>query len=126
MGKKFDDILKKLLKGNPEIIAGAIISAEGLPIASLLPKNVDDTKISAMTATLLSISERAIIEMKKGNFEQLYIKGSEGYLLVMQAGLNAVLTISTTNDAKLGLILLDCKRTCKEIAKSFLNDDKAE
>ncbi len=123
MEKKFDDIMKKLFKSNPEIIAAAIISAEGLPIASVLPNGVDDTKISAMTATLLSLSERATIEMKKGNFEQLFIKGSEGYLIVMQAGLSAVLTISTTNDVRLGLILLDCKRACKKIAKSFSNDD---
>lgn len=123
MGKKFDDILKKLLRANLEIKAAAIISAEGLPIASVLPQSVDETKFSAMTATLLSLSERAIIEMRTGNFNQLYIKGSEGYLLVMQAGLNAVLTISTTNDVRLGLILLDCKKVCENIAKLFLNDD---
>ena len=128
MGKIFDDILKKLLVANPEVKAAAIISAEGLPIASVLPKSVDETKISAMTATLLSLSERAIIDMGKGNFHQLDIKGSEGNLLVMQAGLSAVLTVSTTNDIKLGLILLDCKRACEKIAKLFLNkdDDKEE
>ena len=119
MGKKLDDILKKLLVTNPEVKAAAIISPEGLPIASALPKSVDETKISAMTATLLSLSERALIEMRTGEFAQLHIKGSAGYLFVMQAGLNAVLTVSTTNDVRLGLILLDCKRTCEKIAKSF-------
>ena len=123
MGQKFDDILKKLLVKNPEAKAAAIISPEGLPIASALPKSVDETKISAMTATLLSLSERAIIDMRKGDFHQLHIKGSEGNLIVMQAGLNAVLTVSTTNDIKLGLILLDCRRACEKIVKLFLNDD---
>ncbi|GAH17894.1 unnamed protein product [marine sediment metagenome] len=55
--------------------------------------------------------------MGKGDFDQLYIKGSEGYLLVMQAGSNAVLTVSTTKDVRLGLILLDCRRTCEKIAQ---------
>lgn len=118
-GKKFDEILKKLLRANLEIKAAAIISVEGLPIASVLPQSVDETIISAMTATLLSLSESVIKEMRSGNFHHLYIKGSEGYLLVMQANLNAVLTIYTTNDAKLGLILLDCKNACEKIAKSF-------
>ncbi|GAH53074.1 unnamed protein product [marine sediment metagenome] len=125
MGQKFDDILKKLLVANPEAKAAAIISPEGLPIASALPKSVDETKISAMTATLLSLSERAIIDMRKGDFHQLHIKGSKGDLIVMQAGLNAVLTVSTTNDIKLGLILLDCRRACEKIAKSF-NEDEEE
>ena len=112
-----DDILKKLLAAIPEVKAAATVSAEGLPIASALPQGIDETRIAAMTAALLSLSERAIIEMGKGDFDQLYIKGSEGYLLVMQAGPNAVLTVSTTKEVRLGLILLDCRRTCEKIAQ---------
>ena len=71
-----DDLLKKLLGAIPEVKSAAIVSAEGLPIASALPQGVDETRIAAMTAALLSLSERAIIEMNKGDFDQLYIKGS--------------------------------------------------
>ena len=110
-----DDILKRLL--GAEVKSAAIVSAEGLPIASALPQGIDETRIAAMTAALLSLSERAIIEMAKGDFDQLYIKGSNGYLLVMQAGPNAVLTVSTTKEVRLGLILLDCRRTCEKIAQ---------
>jgi predicted regulator of Ras-like GTPase activity (Roadblock/LC7/MglB family) len=111
-----DELLKKLLGAIPEVKAAAIVSAEGLPIASALPQGVDETRIAAMTAALLSLSERAIIEMNKGDFDQLYVKGSSGYLLILQAGPNAVLTVSTTQDVRLGLILLDCRRTCEKIA----------
>ena len=123
IGQRFDEILKKFIAANPEVKAAAIISVEGLPIASALSQNVDETRISAMTAALLFLSERAIIEMRKGNFDQLHIKGSEGYLIVMQAGLNAVLTVSTTKDVRLGLILLDCSRMCEKIAKLFRGED---
>jgi predicted regulator of Ras-like GTPase activity (Roadblock/LC7/MglB family) len=112
-----DDLLKKLLAAIPEVKAAAIVSAEGLPIASALPRDVDETRIAAMTAALLSLSERAIIEMQKGDFDQLYIRGSDGYLLVLQAGPNAVLTVSADKDVRLGLILLDCRRTCEKIAQ---------
>ena len=110
-----DDFLKKLLGAVPEIKAVAIVSADGLPIASALPQGVDETKIAAMTSALLSLSEKAIIEMRKGDFDQLYIKGSEGYILVMQAGPNAVLTVSTTKDVSLGLILLNFRRLIEKI-----------
>ena len=116
-GENLDDILKKLLTAIPEVKAVAIVSAEGLPIASALPQGVDETRIAAMTAALLSLAERSVIEMDKGEFEQLYVKGTEGYLLVLQAGPNAVLVVSTTKDVRLGLIFLDCKRTCEKIAK---------
>ena len=112
-----DEILKKLLSAIPEVKAAAIVSAEGLPIASALPQGVDETRIAAMTAALLSLAERSVIELDKGEFDQLYVKGSQGYLLVLQAGPNAVLTVSTTKDVRLGLIFLDCKRTCEKIAK---------
>ena len=115
--ENLDDILKKLLSAIPEIKSAAIVSAEGLPIASALPQGIDETRIAAMTAALLSLSERAVIEMSKGEFEQLYIKGNEGYLLVQSAGPNAVLTVSTTKDVRLGLIFLDTRRTCEKIAK---------
>ncbi|MFX1570198.1 MAG: roadblock/LC7 domain-containing protein [Promethearchaeota archaeon] len=115
--ESLDEILKKLLSAIPEVKAAAIVSAEGLPIASALPQGVDETRIAAMTAALLSLAERSVIEMEKGEFDQLYVKGSDGYLLVLQAGPNAVLTVSTTKDVRLGLIFLDCKRTCEKIAK---------
>jgi len=115
--ESLDVILKKLLAAIPEINAAAIVSVEGLPIASALPQGIDETRIAAMTAALLSLAERAIQEMRKGDFEQVYVKGSDGYILVLAAGENAVLTVSTTKDVRLGLIFLDCKRTCEAITK---------
>ncbi len=93
-----------------------IVSTEGIPIASAFPEG-DETMIAAMTAALLSLAKISVIEMKKGEFDQLYVKGTNGYLLVMQASPNAVLTVSTTKDVRLGLIFLDCRRTCEKIAK---------
>ncbi len=123
MGSRFDELLKQFITANPEVKEAAIISVEGLPIASALPQSVDETKISAMTAALLSLSETAIIEMRKGNFNQLHIKGSKGYLIIMQAGLNAVFTVSTTMDVRLGLILLECSRMCEKIVNLFQGED---
>jgi len=119
--RKNSNFLNNFLGAVPEITSALIVSAEGFPIAYALPQDADETKIAAMTSALLSLSERAIIEMNKGDFDQLYIKGSEGYLLVMQAGPNLVLAVSTTKDVRLGLILLDCRRTCEKIAK--IGDD---
>ena len=122
-----DDVKRKkrkndrFLKGLSGITSVLIVSAEGLPIAYSIPQDTDETKIAAMFSALLSLSEMAILEMGKGDFDQLYIKGQEGYLLVMQAGQNAVLAVSTAKDVRLGLVLLDCRRVCEKIAK-FIYD----
>ena len=127
-----DDIKRKKRKGDrllgaiPEVTSALIVSAEGVPIAYNLPQGMDETRIAAMTAALLSLSERAIIEMGKGDFDQFYIKGSEGYLLVMQAGPHAILMVTTTKDVRLGLILLDCRRICEKIAQMGADITKIE
>ncbi|MFX0075725.1 MAG: GTP-binding protein [Candidatus Hermodarchaeota archaeon] len=115
--RKNDPFSNKFLEHLPEVTAAVILTPEGLPIASMLPQGVDETKIAAMTAALLSLSEKTILEIGKGSIDQLCIKGSEGYLLVMQAGPGAVLIVSTTKDARLGLVLSDCRRTCEKIAQ---------
>ncbi|MFX0006305.1 MAG: roadblock/LC7 domain-containing protein [Promethearchaeota archaeon] len=109
VSENLDDILKRLLATIPEATAAAIVSMEGLPIASALPQGFDETRVSALMASLHSLSRQSIIEMNKGELNQLYIKGSDGYLLVRPAGPNALLAISTTNDVSLGLIFSDLR-----------------
>ena len=124
MGSAADEMLNKFLKTLPGIKAAAIVSAEGLPIALALPSDVDETRIAAMTATLFSLSEKVMIEMRRGDFDQLYIKGSDSYLLILRAGSDAILIVSADKHVRLGLILLDCRRFCEKISQgNFEFDD---
>jgi len=112
-----EEILKELESSIPEIEAAAIVSAEGLPIASALPRDVDETRVAAMSAAILSLGERAAAELGKGELEQIYVKGQKGYIISMSVGpeKNAVLTVSASENVKLGLIFLDMKRTVDKI-----------
>jgi predicted regulator of Ras-like GTPase activity (Roadblock/LC7/MglB family) len=92
------------------------VSVEGLPIVSALPTDVDEAKVAAMTAAMLTLGEKAAIELGKGNLEQVNIKGIEGWLLVIQAGMNACLTVSTTASAKLGMVFLEMKRAAEKVS----------
>jgi hypothetical protein len=115
-GDTLEGVLNELQGSIPEIEACAIVSVEGLPIVSALPTDVDEAKVAAMTAAMLTLGEKAAIELGKGNLEQVNIKGQQGWLLAIQAGMNACLTVSTTRDAKLGLVFLDMKRAAEKIA----------
>ncbi|TFG12565.1 hypothetical protein EU537_09080 [Candidatus Thorarchaeota archaeon] len=116
-GDTLEGVLNELQGSIPEIEACAIVSVEGLPIVSALPTDVDEAKVAAMTAAMLTLGEKAAIELGKGNLEQVNIKGQQGWLLAIQAGMNACLTVSTTSDAKLGLVFLDMKRAAEKIAR---------
>lgn len=114
------EILVALQKNIPNIQAAAIISQEGLPIASILPENVDDIKIAAMTAAMLSLGERAAMELKRGEMEELIVSGSDGYIITMAAGKNAVLTVSIPASVKLGLIFHFMRPAAQEIGKRIV------
>ena len=117
--ENLQEILKELEADVPEIEASAIVSAEGLPIASALPRDVDEARVAAMTAAILSLGERAASELSKGELEQVMIRGAEGYLISMAVGENAVLTVSATKKVRLGLIFLDMKRTVDKLLKEL-------
>lgn len=110
-------ILLDLTNGIQEIEAAAIVSVEGLPIDSVLPNDVDEAKIAAMTAAILSLGERASLELNKGELEQVLVTGKNGFLAVQSAGLNACLTVSASPEAKLGLIMHYMKQAAREIEK---------
>ena len=116
LGNNLEALLNMFLIKNPYVNAAAIITTEGLPILSAISHRLDETRIAAMTATLLSLAERAIGEMERGNFNELFIKGSNGYLILLQAGPHAVLMLSTTLDVQLGLLFFDCEKICEKIA----------
>ncbi|MHA1884914.1 MAG: roadblock/LC7 domain-containing protein [Promethearchaeota archaeon] len=108
-------VLKKLLRSNPEITFAIITSIEGLPILSILPDDFNEFILSATVATMLSLSERAVREMKIEEFKDLLIRGNKGNIFVCNAEL-AVLSVSTTKFAKIGMIFHECERAARNIA----------
>ncbi|HSB65883.1 MAG TPA: roadblock/LC7 domain-containing protein [Anaerolineales bacterium] len=111
------DRLRELQTSSPTIEASAVVSTDGLTIASALPSNVEEDRVAAMSAAMLSLGERIATELGRGGLEQVYIKGVNGYVILMSIGKEAVLTALALENAKLGLILLDMHRTVEALAK---------
>jgi predicted regulator of Ras-like GTPase activity (Roadblock/LC7/MglB family) len=108
-------LLKDLEATTPDIEASAIVSVDGLMIASALPQDVEEDRVAAMSAAMLSLGERTATELTRGNLSEVYVKGENGYVLLMAAGEEAVLTALARKNAKLGLVFLDMKRTAEEV-----------
>jgi predicted regulator of Ras-like GTPase activity (Roadblock/LC7/MglB family) len=107
----------KILDAIPEAKVVFIVSKDGFPIGSAYQNRLEETKRAAMTAALFTLAKGAIKDMENGEFEQLYVKGKDGYLLVMEAGPNAVLAVSTESNIKLRILFLHCKQICEKIAQ---------
>jgi predicted regulator of Ras-like GTPase activity (Roadblock/LC7/MglB family) len=109
------DRLRELQASSPDIEASVIVSVDGLSMASALPQGIEEDRVSAMSAAMLSLGERIASELKRGSLEQVYIKGEKGYAILLSIGHEAVLTALTRSDAKLGLILLDMRRATEDL-----------
>lgn len=109
--------LRELEASSPDIEASSVVSIDGLTIASALPQGIEEDRVSAMSAAMLSLGERISTELGRGNLEQVFVKGENGYVVLMEIGEEAVLTALARQQAKLGLIFLDMKRTVADLAK---------
>jgi len=109
--------LRDLQAGTPDVEASAIVSVDGLIIASSLPAGVEEDRVSAMSAAMLSLGERISAELGRGQLDQVYIHGKQGYVLLMSAGNDAVLTVLAREGAKLGLVLLEMRRAAEDVSK---------
>ena len=111
------DRLRNMQASAPDIEASAVVSVDGLIMASALQQGVEEDRVSAMSAAMLSLGERISNELGRKGLEQVYIKGEKGYVVLMSVGQEAVLTALAREQAKLGLIFLDMRRAAEDLAK---------
>ena len=111
------DRLRDLQTGSTDIEASALVSVDGLIMASALPPDVEEDRVSAMSAAMLSLGERIAMELGRGTLDQVYIRGDNGYVLLLDVGEEAVLTVLARKEAKLGMLFLDMKRAAADLGK---------
>lgn len=109
--------LRAMQAAAPEIEASAVVSVDGLIMASSLPADVEEDRVSAMSAAMLSLGERIAGELGRGGLEQIYIKGRSGFIVLTSVGEEAVLTALARQEAKLGLIFLEMRRSAEDLVK---------
>jgi predicted regulator of Ras-like GTPase activity (Roadblock/LC7/MglB family) len=109
--------LRDLQATAPDIIASAVVTADGLSLASALPSDVEEERVAAMSAAMLSLGERIAQELQRGSMEEVYIRGEEGLVLLTAVGRDAVLTALSRSEAKLGLMLLEMRRAAADLER---------
>jgi predicted regulator of Ras-like GTPase activity (Roadblock/LC7/MglB family) len=111
------DRLRDLQASSPDVEASAVVSVDGLTMASALPQSVEEDRVAAMSAAMLSLGERIATELGRGNLDQVYIRGKNGFVILMAIGTEAVLTVLARQEAKLGLLFMDMRRTTEDLVQ---------
>ena len=109
--------LKDLQASSPDVEASAVVSVDGLTMASALPPNVEEDRVSAMSAAMLSLGERIATELKRGSLDQVYIKGEAGFVILKSVGDEAVMTVPARDQATLGLLFLEMRRAAEDLSQ---------
>jgi predicted regulator of Ras-like GTPase activity (Roadblock/LC7/MglB family) len=115
---KYEEVLQNLIKGSG--LEGAVlVSADGLPISAVLKPGIEEDRVAAISAAILSLGERVSEELQKGILEQITIKGEEGYIVLTGIGQDAVLTVLASNEAKLGLLLMEIRKAQSQLKETI-------
>jgi len=104
--EKLDEVLTGLMKVG-QIKACAIVSKEGLLINSRTPPDVDARIFSALCSTIMGAAEAASGQMTTGTVSQISLKTEKGTIVLIPAGLKAILTVLTDPEAQIGLIFYE-------------------
>ena len=116
---RLDQILAELVGQVPEIEASAVVSFDGLAMAAALPPNMDEDRVAAMSAALLSLGERAADGLGRGALSQIYVEGENGTVFLVSADDEAVLVAVAARGAKVGLMLFEVRRAAAAVAEAL-------
>lgn len=108
-------VLRHLQSGSPDVEASALISEDGLMIASALPQEIDETRVAGMSATLLSLGIRAATELRRGAVQDVIVRGEQGYAVMLAVGRGVLLLTLANEHAKLGMIFFDMRESIAQI-----------
>ncbi|MEH1842448.1 MAG: roadblock/LC7 domain-containing protein [Nostoc sp.] len=112
---KLGSILQNFVTGTIGVQGAALVTPDGLPLAASLPGGMDDERVSAMSASMLSLGERIGIELSRGSVDRIYVEGDKGFSILTSCGQDAVLLVLASETVKQGLLMLEIKRLLTEL-----------
>lgn len=113
--EKLIHILQNFVSATAEVQGAALVTTDGFPLASSLPSSMDEDRVSAMSAAMLSLGERIGKELLSGEMDRIYVQGHEGFSILTSCGEEAVFLVLAGKEAKQGVLMLEIKRTLAEL-----------
>jgi uncharacterized protein len=113
--EKLGYILQNFVTTTSDIQGAVVVTPDGLPLAANLPGVMDEERVSAMSAAMLSLGERIGVELVRGEIDRIYVEGDQGTSILTRCGQDAVFLVLASKLAKQGVLMLEIKRTISEL-----------
>jgi predicted regulator of Ras-like GTPase activity (Roadblock/LC7/MglB family) len=112
---KLNTILQNFVTSTSDVEGSALVTPDGLPLATCLPTNMDEERVSAMSAAMLSLGERIGNELARGMIDRIYVEGDLGYGILTSCEEDALLLVLASRSVKQGVLMLEIKRVISEL-----------
>lgn len=117
--QKLGQILQSFVSSTADVEGAAMVTPDGLPLASSLPGGMDDERVSAMSAAMLSLGDRIGKELVRGEIDRIYVEGEKGFSILTSCGEDAVFLVLAGKAAKQGVLMLEIKRTVTDLRRAL-------
>lgn len=118
--EKLGSIIQNFVTATSDVLGAALVTPDGLPLATTLPSNMDEERVSAMSAAMLSLGERISSELERGVVDRIYVEGDQGYGILTSCGDEAVFLVLANKAAKQGVLMLEIKRAIAELKPALI------
>jgi predicted regulator of Ras-like GTPase activity (Roadblock/LC7/MglB family) len=112
--EKLGEILRELKKVGG-IEASAVVSRDGILMASDIPDDVHGETFAIMSATMLGAAITANSELRKKLPERIIVESGDGRTVVAGAGEKSLLVVSTSGNADMAAVLKGITGACSRV-----------
>lgn len=112
---KIQSILQTLVSTTQDLQGAALVTPDGLPLVTSLPSHMDDERVAAMSAAMLSLGERIGGELERGDVSRIAVESQEGHCVLTSCGEDALLLVLANQQAKQGILSLAIKQAVGDL-----------
>ena len=117
--QKLNQTLQEFVSSTSDIQGAALVTPDGLPLATTLPDRMDEERVAAMSASMLSLGERIGKELARGDVGRLFVEGEDGYGILTSCTEEALFLVLASHQAKQGVLMLEIKRILEDLRSSL-------
>jgi predicted regulator of Ras-like GTPase activity (Roadblock/LC7/MglB family) len=117
MDQQLTEVLRGLRGASPHVMGAAVVTADGFVVASELPDENYEKKVTVMAMAMLTMGQEATDELGSSDVERVLVESRDSYMVMVNAGPGAVLAAVARKEMVLGLLLVALKETVAAIKK---------
>jgi predicted regulator of Ras-like GTPase activity (Roadblock/LC7/MglB family) len=121
MGEEIDqrlkDTLRSLRQASPRLVGAAVVTADGFIVASDLPDEQYEKKVTVMAMAMLTMGQEATDELGSSHVERVLVESRDNYIVMVNVGPSAVLAAVSSKETVLGLLFVTMRQTAAKVSE---------